>query len=148
MKHEFKKKIVLNLKPAMPRNKVFIRYVNIVGMHYHAKTKDLTIDQPHVLKLEPDNKYDKKAVKVVDRINGETKAYLTRSSCSLIRPLLEMDLVYGDMFLKPKQPGKSVHNKVVQKCAIGFYATDQCTEMIRSLLKDSTLSLEVKPYKQ
>ena len=127
----------------MPLKKVFIKYVNIVGMRHHSDDSELPVNTPFVLKLEPDNQYDSRAVRVVNRSDNKTMAYLSRASRSLIAPLLEYHVVSGNLFLNPKMPAKVHYNKITQKCALGFYAQEQYIERIMDMYKNTGLSVTV-----
>ncbi len=73
------------------RTMIIIRYVNVVGMRHYSNEKELPLEDIFIVMQEPENKYDTKALRVVDVQHGRTKAYIMRQYRDLIRPIFEKD---------------------------------------------------------
>ena len=120
-----------------------------VGMHHHG-ARQLLIGEGYSLETEPDNKFDKCAVKIIDyRADGKvTKAYLKRDNAFVISKLFEIGV--GTLWrLKPKEEPevRQYRTRPQQRCNIGYKCrSDQQLDAACEVLKKYDIDFKVTEH--
>ena len=91
------------LNSSMEANKVVLRHVWSVGMHRHGP-RELAVGSVYYLEHQPNNPYDRNAIAVVDRKDGNvrTLAYLRRQDAVHISKLFRDDVNSSYIYIKAK----------------------------------------------
>ena len=116
-----------------------------VGMHHHG-TGQLAVGECYDIEPEPENKYDKQAVRITD--DGITRAYLKRDNARIISKLFEAGV--GTIWkLKPKEEPvvKEYRTGPQQRCNLGCRCrSDELLEDACQLLRTCNIQYDVKEH--
>ena len=126
-------------------NNLLINDMWAVGMHHHG-ARQLAVGEGYSLQPEPDNKFDKYAVRITD--GGIARAYLKKDNAQIISKLFEVGV--GAIWkLKPKEDPvvKEYRTGPQQRCNLGCRCrSEHLLEVACPLLKTNNIEHEVKEH--
>ncbi len=126
--------------------KVFMRYIYVVGMHHHGP-HELSVGTGYALIHEPNNPYDRKAVAVVDKENtARVLGYVRRVDALFLHKIFTHNINASAVLLKAKDHPEVWSRRVgpQQKCVAAFKATSDKAKNIPQLLQGAEFSIENK----
>ena len=130
---------------------VILRFAYAVGMH-HWGPRSLEIDEPYVLKAEPQNPYDKNAVSIATNNDTQRKlGYLSRDTAKYISAIILAELPHGKVYGKAKGPleFRNRRHGPQQIMAIAFKCNEENIQKVMDTLRHCPFSVTVKnPGKQ